>query len=247
MVPEEGSSSVTSSPMRCSPFISLSPALLASPGGNTMQHIATYFSGAFSVHLLRGWPGLHNALNSTKIPSYSEEFLVQKLFSELCPFLKLAYLITNQAIEEAMEEEKMVHIIDLHSFERAQWINLLQALSSWSGGLPHLKMTGIHEQKDFPEQMARQLNEEAEKLDIPFQFIPIISKLEDLDVESLPVKTGEALAVSSMVQMYSLLAYDDSVPWRNSLAAPNYMGTVHSRKIFDVKEELVDKDFDQCY
>ncbi|GAB4827825.1 Scarecrow-like protein 3 [Ancistrocladus abbreviatus] len=143
---------------------------------------------------------------------------------------------------EAMEGEKMVHIIDLHSFEAAQWINLLQALSSQPGGPPHLKITGIHEQNEVLEQMAHLLSEEAEKLDIPFQFIPIIRKLEDLDVESLPVKVGEALAVRSVVQMHSLLAYDDKVPWRNLLATPNDMGTVHSQKILDVKEELVDKD-----
>ncbi|GAB4827828.1 hypothetical protein Ancab_034713 [Ancistrocladus abbreviatus] len=200
--------------------------LLDSPAGDTMQRIVAYFSRAFTVCLLRGWPSLHNAINSTKIPSYSVEFLGQKLFFEFCPFLKLAYLITNQAIMEVMKGEKMVHIIDLHSFEPAQWINLPQALSSRPGGPPHLKITGIHEQKEF---------------------IPIIRKLEDLDVESLPIKTGKALAVSSVVQMHSLLAYDDRVRWRNLLATPNYMDTVHSQKILDVKEELVDKDLIKCY
>ncbi|GAB4826429.1 hypothetical protein Ancab_009294 [Ancistrocladus abbreviatus] len=70
-------------------------SLLAFPGGDTMQGIASYFSGAFVDRLLNGWPGLHKALNSTKIRSFSKQFLVQKLFFELCPFLKLAYLVTN--------------------------------------------------------------------------------------------------------------------------------------------------------
>jgi len=38
------------------------------------------------------------------------------LFFKLCPFLKVAYVITNQAVIEAMEGEKAVHIIDLYSF-----------------------------------------------------------------------------------------------------------------------------------
>jgi len=125
-------------------------------------------------------------------------------------------VITNQAILEAMEGEKVVHIIDLNSFEPAQWINLLQLFSARTEGPPHLRITGIHEQKEVLEQMAHRLNEEAEKLDIPFQFNPIVSKLENLDVESLRVKTGEALAVSSVLQLHTLLAFDDEMLRRTS-------------------------------
>ncbi|XWS56807.1 hypothetical protein CRYUN_Cryun09bG0117400 [Craigia yunnanensis] len=188
---------------------------LASPDGDTMQRIAAYFTEALADRMLKAWPGLHKALNSTKISSVSEEILVQKLFFELCPFLKLAYVITNQAIVEAMEGEKMVHIIDLNSSEPAQWINLFQTFSARPEGPPHLRITGIHEQKEVLEQMTLRLTEEAEKLDIPFQFNPIVCKLENLDLESLRVKTGEALAVSSVLQLHSLLATDDDMLRRN--------------------------------
>ncbi|EOY17606.1 Scarecrow-like protein 3 isoform 1 [Theobroma cacao] len=188
---------------------------LASPDGDTMQRIAAYFTEALADRMLKAWPGLHKALNSTKISSVSEEILVQKLFFELFPFLKLAYVITNQAIVEAMEGEKMVHIIDLNSSEPAQWINLFQTFSARPEGPPHLRITGIHEQKEVLEQMALRLTEEAEKLDIPFQFNPIVCKLENLDLESLRVKTGEALAVSSVLQLHSLLAPDDEMLRRN--------------------------------
>ncbi|MBA0872014.1 hypothetical protein Goshw_004677 [Gossypium schwendimanii] len=193
---------------------------LASPDGDTMQRIAAYFTEALANRMLKAWPGLHKALNSTKISSVPDEILVQKLFFELCPFLKLAYIITNQAIVEAMEGEKMVHIIDLNSCEPAQWINLFQTFSARPEGPPHLRITGIHEQKEVLEQMALRLTEEAEKLDIPFQFNPIVCKLENLDLESLRVKTGEALAVSSVLQLHSLLATDDEVPRRNFNSPP---------------------------
>ncbi|KAH6765859.1 scarecrow-like 3 [Perilla frutescens var. hirtella] len=258
MVPEEGSSSVSSSPLQMFSMMSLSPGLgspypwlremkseerglclihlllacanhvaagsvenanigleyishLATPNGDTMQRIAAYFTEALADRMLKGWPGLHKALNSTKINFVAEEINAQKLFFEFCPFLKLSYVITNQAILEAMEGEKVVHIIDLHSFESAQWISLIQALSSRPEGPPHLRITGIHEQKEVLDQMAHRLNEEAEKLDIPFQFNPIVSRLEDLDVESLRVKTGEAVAISSVLQLHSLLAFDDEM------------------------------------
>ncbi|KAK4771689.1 hypothetical protein SAY87_032221 [Trapa incisa] len=191
-------------------------SLHASPEGDAMQRIAAHFTEALADRILKSWPGLHKALNSTKIASISEHILVHRLFYELCPFLKLSYLITNQAILEAIQGEKMVHIIDLCAFEPAQWINLLQSLSTRSEGPPHLRITGIHGQKEVLEQMALRLTEEAEKLDIPFQFNPVVCSLENLDLESLRVKTGEALAISSVLQLHSLLALDDETQRRNS-------------------------------
>ncbi|XP_022746831.1 scarecrow-like protein 3 [Durio zibethinus] len=202
---------------------------LASPDGDTMQRIAAYFTEALADRMLKAWPGLHKALNSTKISSVSEEFLVQKLFFELCPILKLAYIITNQAIVEAMEGEKMVHIIDLYSFEPAQWINLFQTFSSRPEGPPHLRITGIHKQKEVLKQMALRLTEEAEKLNIPFQFNPIVCRLENLDLESLRVKTGEALAVSSVLELHSLLATDDEMLRRN-INSPSVSKNVNSNQ-----------------
>lgn len=183
---------------------------LASPTGDTMQRIAAYFTEALADRTLKALPGLHKALNSTKITSFTEDFLVQKLFFELFPFLKLSYLVTNQTIMEAMEGEKMVHIIDLHSCEPAQWVSLLQAFGSRPGGPPHLRITGINQRKEVLDQMALQLNKEAENLDIPFQFNPVVSHLENLDVEKLRVKTGEALAITSVSQLHNLLSFGES-------------------------------------
>ncbi|CAN1813791.1 Scarecrow-like protein 3 [Linum perenne] len=195
---------------------------LASPEGDTMQRIAAYFTEALADRMLKAWPGLHKALNSTRTSSSaSEEMIVQKLFFELCPFLKLSYVITNQAIVEAMEGEKMIHIVDLNSFEPAQWIELLRSLSARPEGPPHLRITGVHEHKEVLDRMGARLVEEAEKLDIPFQFNSIVSKLESLDLELLRVKTGEALAVSSVLQLHSLLATDEELV-KNARASKNH-------------------------
>ncbi|XP_059649180.1 scarecrow-like protein 3 [Cornus florida] len=297
MVQEEGSSSVSSSPLQLFSLMSLSPGLgspypwlremkseerglclihllvacanhvaagsvenaniglehmsyLASPDGDTMQRIAAYFTEALADRMLKGWPGLHKALNSTKISSVSDEILVKRLFFELCPFLKLSYVLTNHAIIEAMEGEKMVHIIDLNSFEPAQWINLLQALSARPEGPPHLRITGIHEQKEVLEQMAHRLNEEAEKLDIPFQFNPVVGKLENLDIESLR-KTGEALAISSTLQLHSLLAFDDEMLRRSSPSASKNSNSHHFQKVLQMNPrtlgDFLQKDVSNMY
>ncbi|XP_054816443.1 GRAS family protein TF80-like [Prosopis cineraria] len=201
---------------------------LASPDGDAVQRMVTYFSEALAYRIIKNLPGVYKTLHSSKPSPTSEQVLVQKYFFELCPFLKLAYLTTNQAIVEAMEGEKLVHIIDLHSSEPAQWVDLLMTLKKRPGGPPHLKITGIHEKKEVLDQMGFHLTTEAGKLDFPLQFNPIVSKMEDLNLESLPVKSGEALAISSVLQLHTLLASDDDVAARNSPATPmNLQRAVH--------------------
>lgn len=185
---------------------------ISSPEGDTMQRIASYFAEALANRILKTWPGIYKALHSTKIPFASENILVRKMFFEYFPYLKVAFVITNQVIIEAMEGEKIVHVIDLNASEPTQWRALLRDLSARPEGPPHLRITGVHQQKEVLDQMARILIEEAEKLDIPFQFNPILSKIENLDFEKLNVKTGEALAISSVLQLHSLLAPEEVTP-----------------------------------
>ncbi|XP_021751490.1 scarecrow-like protein 3 [Chenopodium quinoa] len=189
---------------------------LAAPDGDTMQRIAAYFAESLSERVLKSWPGIYRALQFTRMPVVSEEILARKLYFELFPFLKLAFVVTNQSILEAMDGEKMVHIIDLNASEPAQWIALIQALSARPEGPPHLRITGVHQQKEVLEQVAHRLTDEAEKLDLPFQFNPVVCKLENLDVEKLRVKTGEALAISSVLQLHTLLATDDETLRKSS-------------------------------
>ncbi|XXG50501.1 hypothetical protein AAC387_Pa02g4500 [Persea americana] len=222
-------------------------SLLASPDGDSMQRVAAYFTEALADRILKSWRGLYKALNSTRIQSVSEEFLVRRLFFDLCPFLKLAFVISNQAIVEAIQGEKMVHIIDLHSAEPAQWVALLQALSIRPDGPPHLRITGIHEQKEVLERTAVVLTDEAEKLDIPFQFNPVVCKLQNLNLESLRIKTGEALAISSILQLHSLLAPDNDGQQKAMTPSSSMcMNSIQVQKIIQRNQstlgELIEKD-----
>ncbi|XP_061362429.1 scarecrow-like protein 3 isoform X2 [Gastrolobium bilobum] len=226
-------------------------SLLASPDGDTMQRIAAYFSEALADRILKTWPGIHRALNSTRMIMVSEEILVQKLFFELFPFLKVAFALTNQAIIEAMEGEKMIHIIDLNAAEPAQWISLLQVLSARPEGPPHLRITGVHQKKEILDQIAHRLTEEAEKLDIPFQFNPVVSKLENLDFDKLRVKTGEALAISSILQLHSLLALDDEAMQRKSPLLSKSSNGIHLQRVLPMSQstlgDLLEKDMVNGY
>ncbi|XP_037415834.1 scarecrow-like protein 3 [Triticum dicoccoides] len=188
-------------------------ATLAAPDGDAMQRVAAAFAEALARRALRAWPGLCRALLLPRAgPTPAEVAVARRHFFDLCPFLRLAGAAANQAILEAMESEKIVHVIDLGGADATQWLELLHLLAARPEGPPHFRLTAVHEHKDLLSKTAMALTKEAERLDVPFQFNPVVSRLDALDVESLRVKTGEALAISSSLQLHRLLATDDDTP-----------------------------------
>ncbi|KAJ0960694.1 hypothetical protein J5N97_001421 [Dioscorea zingiberensis] len=148
---------------------------------------------------------------------------------------------------EAMEGEKMVHIIDLSASDPAQWVALFHLLRDRKEGPPHLRITGINEQKELLDHTALLLSEEAERLDIPFQFNPVVAKLDNLDTERLRVKTGEALAIASVLQLHCLLASDDdALPEDPVLSSRNSSSIAQFRRIVQTSQgtlgELLERD-----
>ncbi|KAK3007598.1 hypothetical protein RJ639_013992 [Escallonia herrerae] len=258
MVQEEGSSSVTSSPLQFFSLMSLSPGL-GSPYP-WLREMKSEERGLCLIHLLVACAN-HVAAGSVENANISLEHIshlsspdgdtMQRIAAYFTEALADRILKAGLAILEAMEGEKVVHIIDLHSYESAQWINLLQLLSARPEGPPHLRITGIYEQKEVLEQMAHRLNEEAEKLDIPFQFNPIVSRLENLDVQSLRVKTGEALAVSSVLQLHSLLTFDDEILRRNSPLVSKNINSGNLQGVFQMNSrtlgDFLEKDVSNVY
>ncbi|KAJ0978873.1 hypothetical protein J5N97_014347 [Dioscorea zingiberensis] len=221
-------------------------SLLASPDGDTMQRIASYFTQALALRVLRSWRGFYFVLNPPP-PSPAEALAARRHFFELCPFLRLSYTISNQAIMEAMEGEKMVHIIDLSASDPAQWVALFHLLRDRKEGPPHLRITGINEQKELLDHTALLLSEEAERLDIPFQFNPVVAKLDNLDTERLRVKTGEALAIASVLQLHCLLASDDDALRKTPvLSSRNSSSIAQFRRIVQTSQgtlgELLERD-----
>ncbi|KAG6781679.1 hypothetical protein POTOM_014591 [Populus tomentosa] len=256
MVQEEGSSSVTS-PHQFFPWMSLSPGI-GSPYP-WLRELKSEERGLCLIHLLLACAN-HVAVGSVENANISLEHISHLASPDGDTMQRIAAYFTAALADrilkgwpEAMEGEKMVHIIDLNSSEPAQWINLLQTLSARPEGPPHLRITGIHEKKEVLEQMALRLTEEAEKLDIPFQFNPIVSKLENLDLGNLRVKTGEALAVSSVLQLHALLAMDDEMHKRNSPSGSKNPSSNHFQRVLRMNQnrhtlgEWLEKDLVNVY
>nr|CAD1829602.1 unnamed protein product [Ananas comosus var. bracteatus] len=172
------------------------------------HRLATIFTDALARRLLRRpLPGAYEALLA---PAASSDPLLvaaaRRHFFDLCPFLKLAFLTSNQAILEQMEGERVVHIVDLAgpAADPAQWLALLRALRARPEGPapPH------HRRPRRPRRAPPHLRPPLQGGRRPRHVLPVPPRplrLDALDFDSLRVKTGEALAVSSVLQLHSLL------------------------------------------
>ncbi|TVU50815.1 hypothetical protein EJB05_02206, partial [Eragrostis curvula] len=194
---------------------------------HTLQRLAAVFADALARKLLNLVPGLSRALLLTSSSSGSaaggggggageaHHHAARRHLFDALPFMKLAYLTTNHAILEAMEGERFVHVVDLSGAcaNPVQWIALFHAFRGRRGGPPHLRVTAVHESREFLAGMGGVLAREAEAFDIPFQFNGVEARLEEVDPDalrhSLRVRSGEALAISVVAQLHRLLAADD--------------------------------------
>eukprot|EP01018_Ginkgo_biloba_P032328 Gb_32252 [translate_table: standard] len=179
--------------------------MLASSLGGAMGKVATYFAEALARRIYGFSPQDNMYL---KNDSLSE--LLHIHFYETCPYLKFAHFTANQAILEAFEGHKRVHVIDFNLKQGVQWPALIQALALRPGGPPALRLTGIGpphpDGNDVLHEVGLKLAQLAESINVEFDFRGYMtSKLSDVKPWMLDVKPGEAVAVNSVFQLHRLL------------------------------------------
>ncbi|XVF20855.1 hypothetical protein REPUB_Repub12eG0038900 [Reevesia pubescens] len=110
-----------------------------------------------------------------------------------------------------MMGERVNHLVDLGSGDENFWIPLLRSFSFLKDGRPHLKVTCMNANKGVLEKLGPRLVKEAEALHMPFQFNPLNVGLRELTLDMLKVRSGEALAFISILNLHTLLVEDDRV------------------------------------
>ncbi|KAM3760896.1 hypothetical protein ACB098_01G227600 [Castanea mollissima] len=194
----------------CLPHISP----LASVTGDSMQRLAAQFAYALASRLVKRWPGLYKALTNRSLQLSNHEMDPSwAVFSHAFPYLRFAYAIIAQTMVRAMSAERVIHVVDLGSGDPKFWVPLIQsfALMAQAREPPQLKITCVNGNKVVPEKLGLRLVKEAEGLDIPFQFNPVNVSLKELTIDMLKVRSGEALAFVSVLNLHVLLAEDDRV------------------------------------
>ncbi|KAJ6318404.1 hypothetical protein OIU76_013865 [Salix suchowensis] len=139
---------------------------LAVSQAGVMRKVATYFAEALARRIYNLCPQ-----NST---DHSLSDILQIHFYETCPYLKFAHFTANQAILEAFEGKKRVHVIDFSMNQGMQWPALMQALALRPGGPPAFRLTGIgppaHDNTDHLQEVGWKLAQLAETIHVEFEY-----------------------------------------------------------------------------
>ncbi|KAG9156347.1 hypothetical protein Leryth_009212 [Lithospermum erythrorhizon] len=122
---------------------------LVSPNeGTNMERLAAYFTEALQS-LLEGTSNnnnIKNLFNHQKDEHHQSDILAAfQLLQDMSPYVKFGHFTANQAIVEAVKDERRVHVIDFDIMEGIQWASLMQALVSRTDGrpAPHLRITAL--------------------------------------------------------------------------------------------------------
>ncbi|XP_057515781.1 protein SCARECROW 1-like [Amaranthus tricolor] len=197
----------------------------ATPFGTSAQRVAAYFSEAMSARLISSRLGIHTLL--PYIPNYQKLVSAFQVFNGISPFVKFSHFTANQAIQVAFQREERVHIIDLDIMQGLQWPGLFHILASRPGGPPFVRLTGLGTSMEDLEKTGKRLSEFAEKLGLPFEFIPVAEKIGNLDLDKLHVSKRETVAVHWLQHsLYDVTGSDTNTLWLLQRLAPKVVTIV---------------------
>lgn len=257
-------------------LLSLLASHFASPSGDSTERLVFYFCKALDLRLnnsyLSSTCGLigFNPSSSSGIgaPLASNFLFPQPLvhpqvtsnarvayftyltLNQVTPFIRFTHLTANQAILEALEGYKAVHILDMDIMHGVQWPPLLQAIAERSATLGHpaptVRITGGGRDPELLNRTGDRIRKFAQSLGLEFQFDHLIMVDSNLSeaVEAINVlqlrlhvqEEKEILAVNCGDFLHRLLTEYDSTFLRRFL----YKVKSLNPRVFTVGEREAD-------
>ncbi|KAB2071117.1 hypothetical protein ES319_A08G201800v1 [Gossypium barbadense] len=127
-----------------------------------------------------------------------------RAFDDASPFIKFACFTSNRAMLEAFHLDIM---------QGLQWSALFHTLATRTEGPPFVTITGLGSSMKLLVETGNQLSNIARQFGIPFDFHPIAKKFGEIDIETVQLQRGEAVAIHWL--QHSL--YDATGPNQNTL------------------------------
>lgn len=184
---------------------------IASPRGSPMHRLIAYFTEALALRVARLWPHIFHVTPPREVDRAVDEEsaggTALRLLNQVSPIPKFIHFTANEILLRAFEGKDRVHIIDFDVKQGLQWPGLFQSLASRSNPPSHIRITGIGESKQELIETGDRLAGFAEALNLPFEFHPVVDRLEDVRLWMLHVKEGETVAVNCVFQLHKML-YD---------------------------------------
>ncbi|XP_073298793.1 scarecrow-like protein 28 [Primulina huaijiensis] len=186
---------------------------LASPiGGSPIHRLVAYFTEALALRVARLWP------QTFHIATFLREFdcaddnsggTALRLLNHVSPIPMFIHFTSNEILLRTFEGKDRVHIIDFDIKQGLQWPALFHSLASRVNPPSHIRITGIGESKQELIETGDRLAGFAAALDLPFEFHPVVDRLEDVRLWMLHVKEKESVAVNCVFQVHRVL-YDST-------------------------------------
>ncbi|XP_008811155.1 scarecrow-like protein 18 [Phoenix dactylifera] len=182
---------------------------ISSPHGDSTDRLVHQFARSLSLRIDR-----LTHLISPSLFSDNEDTLQSSYLSlnKVTPFLRFAHLTANQAILEAIDGHRSIHILDFDTSHGVQWPPFLQAIAERSdpSSLPSIRITGTGTGLDVLRRTGERLQAFANSLGLRFQFHPLYLPTADPDASaslnsSFQLHPGETLAVNCMLFLHKLL------------------------------------------
>ncbi|XP_057510877.1 scarecrow-like protein 28 [Actinidia eriantha] len=191
---------------------------LASPRGSPISRLIAYFTEALALRVTRVWPNtFHITIPRELDPVDDDGGTSLRLLNQVSPIPKFIHFTSNEIILKAFEGKDRVHIIDFDVKQGLQWPSLFQSLASRPNPPAHVRITGIGESKQDLIETGDRLTGFAGALNLPFQFHPVVDKLEDVRLWMLHVKERETVAVNCVFQLHKTLHDGSGVAFRDFL------------------------------
>lgn len=182
---------------------------LASPRAATPIHrLTAYFTEALALRVARLWPHVFHISAPRDVDDDTGSAF--RALNQVSPIPKFIHFTSNEILLRAFEGKERVHIIDFDIKQGLQWPGLFQSLAARAPGPPsHIRITGIGESKQDLIETGDRLAGFAEAFNLPFEFHPVVDRLEDVRLWMLHVKEKETVAVNCVYQLHKML-YDAS-------------------------------------
>lgn len=184
--------------------------------GDGSQRLAHIFADCLEARLAGNGSQIYHSLVA-KWQSATDTLKAHHLYHAACPFRKISHFFANRNIINLADKAKRmknntIHIIDFGIYFGFQWPCLIQRLSLLPGGPPKLRITGI----DVPqpgfrpneriEETGRRLAGYADRFNVPFEYHPIASKWEKIEIEDLKVdNNNEVVVVNCLYKLRNLV------------------------------------------
>lgn len=183
---------------------------LASPRGSPISRLTAYYTEALSLRVARFWPHIFHISPPRELDRVDDDCGTSlRLLNQVSPIPRFIHFTSNEILLRAFEGKDRVHIIDFDIKQGLQWPSLFQSLASRTNPPCHVRITGIGESKQELIETGDRLAGFAEALNLPFEFHPVVDRLEDVRLWMLHVKEKESVAVNCIFQLHKML-YDNT-------------------------------------